>query len=418
MGRWDLTALTINGIIGSGIFGVPSAVAKLLGVSSPIAFVVCAAIVYIFVLCFAEVASYFSETGGPYLYGQTAFGPFVGFEVGWSVWLARVSAFAANSNILVLYLGFFVPQATRSWGRAAVLIVVTLLLALINIRGIQAGARVGNAFAAMKVGVLSLFGIAGLFFVDWSRFKGFGLPDSTNFGAAVLLLIYVFTGFEYAVIPAAEAKDPKSHLASALIGGLGICAAIYITVQIVAVGTVPNLAESQRPLADAGRNFLGPVAGGLIALTVCVSIIGNLSAMMLISPRLTYAFAKGGDFPALFANLHPRRGTPVVSIIFFTATALVLAISGSFAWLATVSVIARLTSYAVTCAAIPVLRKRSDLKPGFQLPLANGFAVLGVGLCAWLVMQTTWRDIAVFLLAALVGGCLYLARPKKAEVRS
>src|ERR1044071_4819644 len=129
MTRWDLTALAVNGIIGAGIFGLPATAAKLLGYASPLSFILCAAIVFVFVLCFAEVASHFTETGGPYLYGRAIFGSFVGFEVGWSVWLARVSAFASNSNILVAYLSFFIPQVASGFGRAAVLISVPAVLA-------------------------------------------------------------------------------------------------------------------------------------------------------------------------------------------------------------------------------------------------------------------------------------------------
>src|SRR5689334_182001 len=137
MTRWDLTALAVNGIIGAGIFGLPATAAKLLGYASPLGFILCALVVFVFVLCFAEVASHFTETGGPYIYGRTIFGSFVGFEVGWSVWLARVSAFATNSNIFVSYLAFFIPQFAAGVPRAALLIVVPALLALINIRGVS-----------------------------------------------------------------------------------------------------------------------------------------------------------------------------------------------------------------------------------------------------------------------------------------
>src|SRR6185312_8226245 len=107
--RWDLVAITINGIIGAGIFGLPSKVFALIGSYSLIAFVACAAVVTLFILCFAEVGSRFDETGGPYLYAREAFGPTVAFEIGWLIWLARLTAFAANCNLLVAYFGYFVP---------------------------------------------------------------------------------------------------------------------------------------------------------------------------------------------------------------------------------------------------------------------------------------------------------------------
>lgn len=413
MTRWDLTALAINGIIGSGIFGLPSIVARLLGVSSPIAFVVCGIIVYVFVLCFAEVASHFSETGGPYLYARTIFGPFAGFEVGWSVWLARVSAFAANSNVFIIYLGFFLPQLTSGLGRAAALVIIPLVLTVINIRGVRSGAHVGDIFAGAKVAALGLFVLVGFFFVDWSRFSGFGLPGTANFGAALLLLVYAFTGFEYAVIPAAEAKNPRKDIAWALITALGICAVIYISVQVVAIGTVPNLPAAPRALADSAQNMVGPIGGGVISLLVMVSVTGNLSALVLVSPRLTYAFSERRDFPAFFGKLHPEHKTPVVSIVFFAAIGSILAISGNFQQLATVSVVARLVNYIVTCAAVPILRKRSGAEGHFRMPFGPVIPILGIALAIWLLFQATRTDIIGFVIASVVGALLYLARPRK-----
>ncbi len=414
MTRWDLTALALNGIIGSGIFGLSATAAKLLGMASPIAFVLVAMVVYTFVLCFAEVASYFKDSGGPYLYGRTIFGSFVGFEVGWSVWLARVSAFATNSTIFVSYLALFFPQVTSGIGRTAVLILVPGILAAINIRGVSGGAKFGGVFAVIKVVALVLFAAIGMAYVDWTRFSSMTPPVDANWGVAILALIYTFTGFEYAVIPAAEAKDPQRDLGWALILALGICTVIYLGVQIVALGTLPlaELTQSARPLADAGRSFLGPVAGAAVALLACVSIIGNLSALVLVSPRLTLAFAERRDFPAIFARLHPQYGTPVVSILFFTAIGSVLAIYGTFQWLVIVSVLSRLANYIVTCAAVPIMRRKSAEGPKFRIPL--GFVIPGAGivLCIWLFAQAPADSKIAFVGASVVGGLLYLARPK------
>lgn len=413
--RWDLTALALNGIIGSGIFGLSATAAKMLGMASPLAFLLCAAIVYVFVLCFAEVAGYFTETGGPYIYGRTIFGSFIGFEVGWSVWLARVSAFATNSSIFVSYLAFFVPQVASGAARTAVLILVPALLSYINIRGVRGGAKFGGIFAAAKVTALVLFAAVGLTFVDPARFSSMSAPADANWGVAILALIYTFTGFEYAVIPAAEAKDPRRDLGWALIVALGLCTVIYLAVQVVALGTLPlpELAMSTRPLADAGRSFLGPVAGGAMSLLACVSIVGNLSALVLVSPRLTLAFAEKRDFPAFFGRLHPRYGTPVVSILFFTIIGSALAIYGSFQWLVIVSVLARLGNYVVTCIAVPIMRQRSPEPSRFRIPGGNFVGYLGVGLCIWLFFQAPNDSKAAFLGASVVGALLYLARPKK-----
>ena len=416
MSRWDLTALAVNGIIGAGIFGLPATAAKLLGYASPIAFVLCAAVVYVFVLCFAEVASYFTETGGPYLYGRAVFGSFVGFEVGWAIWLARVSAFATNSNILVAYLAFLIPQVANGLGRIAVLLTMSVVLAIVNIRGVSGGAKFGNIFAVMKVAALVLFGLVGLGAVDWGRFSSLSTPPNASWGVAILGLIYTFTGFEYAVIPAAEAKDPRKDLGWALIGALGICTLIYLAIQVVALGTLPlaDLSASARPLADAGQQFLGRSAGAVIALVVCLSIIGNLSALVLVTPRLTLAFAERRDFPTVFGRLHPVHGTPVVSIVFFAVIGSMLAIYGSFEWLVIVSVVARLAAYLVTCAAAPILRKRSPDAARFRIPFGPVIPGAGILLCVWLIYQAAWSNILAFILASGAGAILYCLRSRQA----
>ena len=157
---------------------------------------------------------------------------------------------------------------------------------------------------------------------------------------------------------------------------------------------------------------MGPIGGGLISLLVCISVIGNLSATALIAPRITYAFAERKDFPALFGKLHPDYGTPVVSIVFFSAIAAILALSGTFVWLVTVSVVARLASYLVTCLAVPILRKRSAEPPRFRVPLGSVIPIAGVLLCFWLFSQAAIGDLRNFALASIAGVLLYVARPR------
>lgn len=149
--RWDLVAVAINGIIGAGIFGLPSKVFALIGPYSLIAFIVCALVVTLIVLCFAEVSSRFSETGGPYLYAREAFGSVVGFEVGWLVWLARLTAFAANCNLLIQYLGYFWPGIIAGWPRATVIIAIVVALTVVNVIGVRDAALFSDVFSIGKL---------------------------------------------------------------------------------------------------------------------------------------------------------------------------------------------------------------------------------------------------------------------------
>src|SRR5882724_1576419 len=313
--RWDLVAITINGIIGAGIFGLPSKVFALIGSYSLIAFVVCAAVVTLFILCFAEVGSRFDETGGPYLYAREAFGPTVAFEIGWLIWLARLTAFAANCNLLVAYLGYFLPTATNPVWRASIIIIVVAVLTTINVIGVRQAAIVSNLFTIGKLIPLIIFIAVGLFFLNHQAFALGERPTTGAFSQSVLLLIYAFTGFEMATIPAAEVRDPKRNLPHALLIAIAVVAFLYILIQVVCVGTLPGLAESQKPLADASMQFMGAAGGAIISAGAIISITGNLNILVLSGSRVPFAMAEQEQLPSFIGRVHPRFFTPHVAII-------------------------------------------------------------------------------------------------------
>src|SRR5262245_30311434 len=215
--RWDLVAAVINMVIGAGIFGLPSTVYGLIGSYSLIAFAVCALVVALIALCFAEVGSRFSETGGPYLYARAAFGSVAGFEVGWLIWLARLTAFAANCNLLVEYLGFFWDRATADYFREAIIIGVVGSLAAVNVVGVRDAARLGNLLTVAKLVPIVVFVAVGSFFLKPDAYSLAEPPGYQPFSEAVLLLIYAYTGFEMAVIPAGESRDPRHDLPRAIL---------------------------------------------------------------------------------------------------------------------------------------------------------------------------------------------------------
>lgn len=408
--RWDLVAIAINGIIGAGIFGLPSKVFALIGTYSLIAFVVCAFVVTLFILCFAEVSSRFDETGGPYLYAREAFGPTVAFEIGWLIWLARLTAFAANCNLLVAYLGYFLPAAATPWWRASIITVVVAVLATINLVGIRQAAIVSNVFTIGKLIPIIIFIAVGLFFLNPHAFALGPPPAAGAFSKSVLLLIYAFTGFEMAVIPAGEVRDPKKNLPHALLIAIGVVAFLYILIQIVCVGTFPELAQSQKPLADAGMRFMGVAGGAIISAGAIISITGNLNVLVLSGSRLPFAMAERKQLPSFIASVHRRFATPHVAILITAAVMLLLTLKSSFVAALTISAIARLITYGATCLALPVLRRRSDSPPAsFQLHYGTVIAILALLLAAWLLANSTWTEAWQAAIAAAVGLLIYMA---------
>ncbi len=407
--RWDLVAVALNGIIGAGIFGLPSKVYALIGPYSLIAFVACALVVALIILCFAEVGSRFSETGGPYLYAREALGPVVGFEVGWLVWLSRLTAFAANCNLLVEYLGYFWPQVVAGWPRAMVIMAVVISLTVVNVTGVSKTAKLSNIFTVAKLIPIALFIGTGLFFLNPQNFVSSTQPAFDNFSQAVLLLVYAFTGFEMAMIPAGEIRDPQRNLPFAILLTIGAVALIYILIQVVCVGTLPELATSNRPLADAGHRFLGAAGASVITGGAIISITGNLIVLILSGARLPFAMASQRELPRWLAATHERFYTPHIAILLTGAIMLALTLSGTFIYAVTISTIARLLSYASACVGLLILRRRGEQRPAlFKAPAGIVVSVASLALIVWLLSHSTWREAGHASLAAAVGLLIYL----------
>jgi amino acid transporter len=407
--RWDLVAVTINGIIGAGIFGLPSKVYSLIGSYSLIAFVVCALVVMLIILCFAEVGSRFEQTGGPYLYAQEAFGSAVAFEVGWLIWLARLTAFAANCNLMINYLSFFWTPANSGSIRALIIIAVVVALTALNILGVRQAAIASNVFTIGKLVPMLIFISVGLFFLNPHAFALGARPATGAFSQSVLLLLYAFTGFEMAVIPAGEIKNPQRDLPRALLIAMAVIASTYILIQVVCIGTLPGLANSTKPLADAGQLFMGTAGAAIISAGAIISVAGNLNITVLSASRVPFAIAEQNQLPAVFARVHRRFFTPHISIVVTTALMLALTLKSSFVAALTISTIARLVAYAVTCAALPVLRRKSDApRAHFKLHGGPVIAVAALILAVWLLLNSTLYEAIVAAIAAAVGFAIFL----------
>jgi len=241
-------------------------------------------------------------------------------------------------------------------------------------------------------------------------------PGYSAFSMSVLLLVYAFTGFESVAVPAGEVRDPQRNIPFALFATIGIVTLLYVSIQIVCIGTLPGLENSARPLTDASNRFLGPSGGYLISLAVLVSMAGNLTGQMLATPRVLFAMAEQRQLPGILAAVHSKFRTPYIAILFSACVVVGLAHSGTFIQLATISVMARLAMYAATCAALPILRRKSNvLAASFNLPGGSVIAVVSVGLCLWMLSNSTGREAIMTSIAAGVGLLIYFAhRMRKA----
>jgi len=392
IGRWSLTALMINSIVGAGVFGLPSQVAKRLRGYSPLAGLLAGAGMLAIAACIAEVSSRYDETGGVYLYAREAFGRFVGILAAWLTWLTRIAAPAAAANLFVTYAAQFYPPLQDFWPRFCVLGLLIGHLAVVNHVGVKQGNLVSNLFTAVKVGFLLFFVAAGIAALIWRPELRIppAYPETTggDWLRAILLMVYAYGGFEGALFVGGETRDPRRDTPVALLLALAVVALIYTAVQYVVVWTLPGATDSARPLADSARAFLGSGGAALMALAALVSTYGYLSANILHAPRITYALGKQRDFPGLLARVHPRFRTPYVSIWVYAVLLFVFAALGTFAWNAVLSAVARLFVYGAMAFAVIWLRKKKGApEAGFRLRAPYFFAASGVAFAVIVLLQ-------------------------------
>lgn len=413
--RWQLFGLALNDVIGSGIYLLPAAAAALLGSATVWAILVAGIAVALIVLCYAAAASHFDRPGGAYLYARAAFGPFIGFQAGWMTLLTRITVAAALSNGLALAVSHFWPAATSGLGHAAIVAGSLALLTWINIIGVGTAARAGVVLTVGKMIPLLFFIVVGAAFVPWSEMDIGALPatDPASLGQAALLLLFAYAGFENTPAAAGEYRNPKRDVPFALIAMITIVTLVYMAVQLVAQGLLPDLASSETPLADSAAVFGGYAAAMLLTVGAAVSILGTNFNTMLFGPRYMYALAEDGYLPRQLASVHPRYRTPVVAILLQAALALVLAFTGSFVQLALLSVIARLTAYLATAASVLVLQRRDGDREGvLRLPGGPLIPVSAILISLGLLASASLANLAMGAAAVAVGSIIYVFRRK------
>ncbi len=408
IGFFGAAFLVLNAMIGAGIFALPGKVAVNAGMLSPWLFLAVGVVFLAVVLSFAELASYFRESGGPVLYASYAFGPLAGFGTGWILFLSRMTAFAANANVMAIYLGSLFPWFAAGAGRATVISVLTLGLTYANILGVRDGVRTMGVFTLFKVLPLVLLVLLGLQHVT----AGTLIPSASavigDLGGTTLLLIYAYVGFESMAVTAGETAEPRRTLPRALVRtviGTGI---LYFLIVLVFIAVIPADTYADATLVDVGRMLAGPAGAVAITLAAVFSIGGNLAGTMIAAPRLIFALGEHRLLPAWFGHIHPKYATPDNSILVMGGLALLMALTGSFVELAVASSLSRMLSYILCIAALPVIRNRASdemrarayrIRGGYTLPLA------GLAICLWLTAQANadnWRTVGMLLAVGFV----------------
>lgn len=403
LGRIDVLAFTLNTIVGAGIFALPAALAAAAGVWSLAVLGAAFALVAVIALCTAEVSSRFDATGGPVLYASEALGEFSGFVVGWLMYLSRLATFGAIATIMLDYVAGIWPLVGGPFERAIALGLFVVAVTLPNLRGVVAGAWLSNALTVAKLAPLALLALAGLALAGREFLPAAQPIEFEQLSGAFMLAFFACMGFEHATVVAGELRRPQVDLPFGMLAGLALTGVLYALLMLVCFATVPDLAGSTRPLAEAANALAGPVGATVITLTALFSCAGNLSLALLVAPRMLYAMAEQRELPRVLARVSTSGHVPAVAILVTSLAVWLLTISGTFVHLATVAVIARMLIYGSTCIALPVLRLRDGRAP-LHIRGAFVMAALAIMVCAGVLATVTGealRDVSVMLALGL-----------------
>jgi amino acid transporter len=425
---FDVTNLVIGAIIGADIYVASAFGAGLLGPFSLVVWVVAGIIAIVIALCFAQCAAMLPKVGGPYAYAHAAWGPFAGFIVGWSLWLAEWLSLAVFPVAFTQYLMFFLPGLNLA-SQILVKVLFVVFLIATNVAGAKAAGRTNDVLTLIKLAPLVFFAAVGVLYMfsnmtvtatNFSPFLPYGFG---SFGGALVLIFWAYAGFEISTIPAEEIKDPSRTIPRAIVIGISIVTVFYLITNIVLFGIRPYslLAGDNAPLATATNTVLSSIPtlaliGGLIVGGGALfSVAGSDESGMIGTSRLGYALAADGLFPRVFAKIHPRLKTPYLGIIIQAVTALVAAIVGNLGTLIATSVFFMAIAYVATSASIFSLR-RKGVRAQFHLRGRWLIPSLGVIFSLYLITQCTLPNIALGLILLSLGIPIYIKYSPKKEV--
>jgi amino acid transporter len=335
------------------------------------------------------------------------------------MWITRVTALATIANVMASYLAFFWAPAATGAPHALVVCVALAALAVLNVAGVRWVARATNGLTIAKLVPLVLFVAVGLFALDPRAFVAGPWPPAASFSQAMFQLVFAFAGFEATVVVAGEGRDPRRDVPFALMLAIGLSTVFYVLIQVVCIGTLPGLAGSEKPLADAGARVLGAAGGGLIAFGALLSTVGTLCGSLLIGSRLLFAMSEQDQLPGVLNRVHPRFRTPHVAVLITFGAGLALVLTGTFTYVLGINVLTRLATYALTAGALIAFRRR-PIAPaaGFRAPGGVALAILAIATCVWLGSRSGMRELRDLGLACVAGALIFAAHRWSARPRA
>jgi amino acid transporter len=415
IGPLALGVNVVNCTIGAGIFALPAIVAATLGPAAVVAYLVCGALIMLVLLCYVELGTRITRSGGTVAYIEEAFGPFAGF-LAWALYGIGFNAAAVAAIVHVMFdaLATFVPAlATGGPARPFAIVVFFAGLAALNIRGVRAGTGLSFVTTTAKLVPLLLLIVVGVFAIRGSNLAVTEWPPLSAFGSATLVLFFAFSSAEAALTPSGEIRNPARTIPRGIIGGASVVVLVYLAVHVVAQGVLgAELAQGgTAPLTAVAGRVMGAAGMGLIVAATAVSVFGNLAVDMICTPRAFFAVGEGGVLPRAIARVHPTYRTPWIAILVYVIIVIGLALSGGFRALAVLASMSLLLVYLAIClGALRIRYSRPSIPGAFRVPGGPAIPVVASAVVVWLLAQSTLREVVT--MAAFIGAAtlFYLIR--------
>ena len=408
VGVTGLSLNIINGTVGAGIFALPAIVGIELGGFSVFAYIFCGIMMAAIMLCYAEIGTRITTSGGSYAYVQAAFGDYAGFIVSWlAVFGWSILGSAALMNVIADSLAVIFPTFSNPWIRGLLFFVLLGFLVITNIRGAKEGVALIETITVVKL--LPLFGIIifGFSLIDSENLHWEHLPSISIFGNTTLILFFAFAGFETALGVSGEIKNPKRTIPLGILFGGGFVLLLYLLLQTVTQGILGAEigAVKEAPLAAVAENIIGPIGGTVLLIAAAISCFGAVSTDVLNTPRVLYAGSNDGLFPKFLGKIHPKFATPHWSIICFSGLIFVFSISGGFKQLAILASAAILLIYLVVVLAMIKLRlkEKNSNENVFKVPGGLIIPFIGIASITWLLTSLSkWEVISSIIFIAVI----------------
>ncbi len=396
IGVWGLAANTLNRTIGAGIFVLPALVANILGEASILAYLLCGLLMMIIMLCFSEVGSQITVTGGAYAYIDAAFGAFAGFLANSMFWFVGILADAAIANAMADTLTIQFHSLSNPIYRTPFFFIIFGGFAYINVLGVKHGDNVVKINTFIKLIPLIILIIAGFFGTSSDNLRWASFPSIDKLGEASLLLFFAFAGGEASLNISGEIRNPKRTVPLGVLSGMAAVVILYMLIQTISQGVLgADLAlQKEAPLAAVANKVLGKFGSTLIVAGAAFSMFAALSGSVLSYPRVIFAGATKGWMPAFMGKVHPKFATPYWAIIIYALLDFIFAVSGGFKELAIIASASLLSIYmGVVLATIKLrLTAKSENTDTFQLPLGVTIPIIAAIAIMWFLSNLSANE--------------------------